>query len=40
MSHLPMDCYFSNKPGWDGGGSPVHFYMLVHGLLQVQITGK
>eukprot|EP00978_Attheya_sp_CCMP212_P040358 scaffold219471_cov58-Attheya_sp.AAC.3 len=25
MSHPPVDCYLSNKPGWDGGGSPVHF---------------
>eukprot|EP00978_Attheya_sp_CCMP212_P009446 scaffold22345_cov43-Attheya_sp.AAC.2 len=40
MSHPPVDCYLSNKPSWNGGGSPVHFYSLVHGLLQVQITGK
>eukprot|EP00978_Attheya_sp_CCMP212_P008575 scaffold20150_cov42-Attheya_sp.AAC.1 len=36
----PVDCYLSNKLGWDGSGSPVHFYMLVDGLLQVQITGQ
>eukprot|EP00978_Attheya_sp_CCMP212_P024823 scaffold78633_cov33-Attheya_sp.AAC.1 len=30
MPHLPVDCYLSNKPpSWDGGGSPVHFYMLL-----------